>query len=138
MNSGDMDAVWSLEFLAALIAFMIPMAVAGWMVYRRMRTAIRRPKGAPERAAEQTAAPRAAVSAQAKAVAAEAPKDYLESLQEPLENVRRHLVELGTSLRRSHSELGQFQEGLCRLSMVLSRTNEVFAQSKVHEPIARA
>ena len=124
-----MDAVWSREFLIAVAGFLAPMALAAALVYRRMiksdlrRTCSRvRVTEARVRRALEQAAPVADIPVLPAQPAAPAP---LQSLQQPLANLRQCLVAFRSSIQESRSALGFLQECDRGFSLDLGRASQV-------------
>jgi len=119
-----MHAVWSREFGLALLGFLMPTTIAAAFVYRRLLKSNRCRKRVERRVTE----------ACAQYVAAEperAPEPVhvgavtVESIRQPLDNLRQRLVEFRGSIQQSVNALGQLQECDCRFSMDLGRASEM-------------
>ncbi|HEY1240186.1 MAG TPA: hypothetical protein VGF16_06495 [Bryobacteraceae bacterium] len=121
-----MHALWSREFGLALLGFLVPTAIAAGFVYRRLLKSSRCRKGVERRVTEacaqyvlDTAEPvRVEVTVHAGAVT-------VQSIRQPLDNLRQRLVEFRGSIQQSVSALGQLQECDCRFSMDLGRASEL-------------
>ena len=139
-----MDAVWSREFVVAVVCFVTPVALAAGLVYRRVLKSDLRRRRRPQKvtvggvaapARTQTApvvkpdtpeaTPAVAAAPEPSAAAKQAGPVKRESLEESLENLRQSLLEFRSSIQHSRNALGELQACDCRFSMDLNRASEV-------------
>jgi uncharacterized membrane protein len=146
-----MDVVWSREFQIALLCFLAPMAIAGVVVYcrvRKLRQGRRRPwlsgevglrrvldQGEPPSQPQPKPQFRPQPEPQPKLRMAGVPHATApptpESLRESLQNLRRTLVEFQEAIQQSRTALGNLQECDSRFSADLHRAKEV-----MHHPFS--
>jgi len=128
-----MDAVRSWEFLFALVGFLAPTAIAAGLVYRRIvrSPSCRRPGRASltDARIQQIAEPAPPPPPEPAVVAVEvAPPEpapvSLESMRQPLANLKQRLVEFRASIQQTSSALEKLQDCDCRFSMDLTRLSE--------------
>ena len=120
-----MHAVWSREFGFALLGFLTPTAIAAGLVYRRLLKSNRCRKHAERRVTEACAQYVSVTPPTEAAVPVHASAVSVESIRQPLDNLRQRLVEFRGSIQQSVSALGQLQECDCRFSVDLGRASEV-------------
>lgn len=127
-----MDVVWSREFLVALLSFMAPVMLGAALVCRRMlksdlrrrRNRVRMTEAHARRALGEGPLV-AAVPAAAAVVADPVAPATLQSLEQPLENLRQCLVAFRSSIQQSRSALAELQECDSRFSLDLGRASQV-------------
>lgn len=119
-----MHAVWSREFALALLGFLTPTAIAAGLVYRRLLKSNRCRKHVERRVTEACAQ---YVAAEPEPIAepVHAGAVAVESIRQPLANLRQRLVEFRGSIQQSVTALGELQECDCRFSMDLNRASEL-------------
>lgn len=119
-----MHAVWSREFALALLGFLTPTAIAAGLVYRRLLKSNRCRKRVERRVTEACAQ---YVAAEPEQIAepVHAGGVAVESIRQPLDNLRQRLVEFRGSIQQSVTALGELQECDCRFSMDLNRASEL-------------
>src|SRR5690242_524141 len=119
-----MDAVWSREFLVALLVFLVPTAVAAGFAYRWIRRSSlcrKRVASLPESLPK--------VSDKSEAAAPARPQ----SIHDALEKLKQRLVEFRTLIQRSRSALDSLQECDSRFTSDLQRARET-----LRRPISQA
>lgn len=149
-----MDSIWSADFLLALLCFIAPTTIAAGFVYRRLwKSAKRRHhvertvSGACARYVSDAPAPQAAAAAEAPAsmpaevseaseirAAGSTGTVQLDSVRQPLENLRQRLVEFRMSIHQALNALGKLQESDSRFSMDLGRASDVMHQAFLSAP----
>ena len=125
-----MDALWSREFVIALISFLAPTAFGAGLVYRRMLKSVMRRRTVHRKISDACA--RYVLDhpgTQAEAAPGEAATRSLKPIQQPLENLKQRLVEFRTSIQQSRHALGQLQECDCRFSVDLGHAGDVMQQA---------
>lgn len=123
-----MDVVWSVQFLIALVCFMMPTIVAARLVYRRIVASGRR-RERVVRSVQPKVQPAPQPSELAVVVCAEAAPARLASMHQPIVNLRERLVEFRASLQHSRDALGHLQECDWQVSGDLNRASQIMHQA---------